>query len=406
MVVAIRQQTTEEQSSEMDTSQKQRKAAELAAAQSASLQEATLPSPSTTTRRGKRKDPRDLGTPPREDNVPPSIVSVDKEASPSSLDKQNSRRPQLPTRQQINNNSSQQNPSNATGLTPQPFATTSLKPSPQGGAITTTLPAPSFGEEDYKVLTSCIENMGSLDSVSDLLNSPDNRHSKDRKSRGDAGEDRDRDREGRRGSSHKYSSDKVEAASRAAAAVLSGDKPKSSTHKDFHRQSTELHSNTTTHHNTTSNTTHNTTTVQLPPTLNLENHGSAESIVVSSPSLGSNKGSGTGNYKDDNSSSLSCSNSPASFMLDVSISLCVLFVCILCPFVTYVRRKAGAVVLEGCAHLMSFCAHLMLKLMSVICVHHMSKPCLTHFLVSSIPSSTGFYTRSKVIILPNTSRGI
>jgi len=327
MVVAIRQQTTEEQSSEMDTSQKQRKAAELAAAQSASLHD-TLPPPvsTTTTRRGKRKDPRDLGTPPREDNdVPPSIVSVDKEA-PSSLDK--SRRPQLPTRQQIhnNNNSSQQNLSNTTGLTPHSYQTTTLKPSPGGGTTTTaTLPAPSFGEEDYKVLTSCIENMGSLDSVSDLLTSPDNRLSKERKSRGDVGEGRDR--EARRGS-HQYSSDKVEAASRAAAAVLSGDKkPTSSTHKDFHRQSTELHSNTTTHHTTTrsNNTTHNTTTVQLPPTLNLENHGSAESIVVSSPSLGSNKGTG-GHYKDDNSSSLSCSNSPASFMLDVStLSLCYLY---------------------------------------------------------------------------------
>ena len=321
MVVAIRQQTTEEQSSEMDTSQKQRKAAELAAAQSASLHE-DPPLSSTTTRRGKRKDPRDLGTPPREDNVPPSIVSVDKEApnSPSSLDKQNSRsRPQLPTRQQINNNnSSQQNPSHTTGLTPQPF-TTSLKP---GSGATTALPAPSFGEEDYKVLTSCIENMGSLDSVSDLLNSPD--RPKEKKNKGT----------GKRGS-HQYSSDKVEAASRAAAAVLSGDKkPTSSTHKDFHRQSTELHSNTTTHHNTynTSNTT-NTTTVQLPPTLNLENHGSAESIVVSSPSLGSHKGgAGTGNYKDDNSSSLSCSHSPASFMLDVSI-LFVLFVLCQVPFV-------------------------------------------------------------------------
>jgi len=324
MVVAVRQQQTEEQS-EMDTSQKRRKAAELAAAQSASLKDPPLP-PSTT-RRGKRKDPRDLGTPPRDDNdVPPSIVSVDKEApsSPSSLDKSRSR-PQLPTRQRINNNSSQQSPSHTTGLTPQPFAT-SLKPSPgNGGATAAALLAPSFGEEDYKVLTSCIENMGSLDSVSDLLNSPDNRLSKERKSRGDVGEGRDR--EARRGS-HQYSSDKVEAASRAAAAVLSGDKSKSSAHKDFHRQSTELHSNTTTHHNTmhSNNTTHNTTTVQLPPTLNLENHGSAESIVVSSPSLGSNKGGTGGNYKDDNSSSLSCSNSPASFMLDVSISMLCLFV--------------------------------------------------------------------------------
>ena len=104
MVVAIRQQTTEEQSSEMISSQKQRNAAELAAAQSASLHEdPPLPPPSSTTRR-KRKDPRDLGTPPRDDNIPPSIVSVDKEApsSPSSLDK--SCRPQLPTRQQIHNN--------------------------------------------------------------------------------------------------------------------------------------------------------------------------------------------------------------------------------------------------------------------------------------------------------------
>jgi len=312
MVVAIRQQTTEEQSSEiMDTSQKQRKAAELAAARSASLKD--TPPPSTTTRRGKRKDPRDLGTPPREDNVPPSIVSVDKEApsSPSSLDKQNSRRPQLPTRQQINNNSSQQNLS--TGLTPQPFAT-SLKPSP-GGATAAAHPAPSFGEEDYKVLTSCIENMGSLDSVSDLLNSPD--RPKERKNK-------DKNGEGRRGS-HQYSSDKVEAASRAAAAVLSGDKPTTTAShpKDFHRQSTELHSNTTTRQNANSNSTHNTTTVQLPPTLNLENHGSAESIVVSSPSLGSHKGGTGGHYKDDNSSSLSCSNSPASFMLDVSCLLCL-----------------------------------------------------------------------------------
>ena len=319
MVVAIRQQTTEEQSSEMDTSQKQRKAAELAAAQSASLHE-DPPLSSTTTRRGKRKDPRDLGTPPREDNVPPSIVSVDKEApnSPSSLDKQNSRsRPQLPTRQRSNNNSnsSQQNPSNTTGLTPQPFATTSLKPSNGGATTTATLPAPSFGEEDYKVLTSCIENMGSLDSVSDLLNSPDRPSSKERKNK-------DKNERG----SHQYSSDKVEAASRAAAAVLSGDKPTTqSNHKDFHRQSTELHSNTT---------SHSTTTVQLPPTLNLENHGSAESIVVSSPSLGSHKGTGSGHYKDDNSSSLSCSHSPASFMLDVSISLC--FVCV---HILYTMRR-------------------------------------------------------------------
>ena len=324
MVVAIRQQQTEEQS-EMDTSQKRRKAAELAAAQSASLND-TLPSPSSTTRRGKRKDPRDLGTPPRDDNVPPSIVSVDKEApsSPSSLDK--SRRPQLPTRQQVknNDNSSQQNPSlHSTGLTPQPFQTTSLKPSPGSGA-TSAIPAPSFGEEDYKVLTSCIENLGSLDSVSDLLNSPDRPSSKEKKNK-DKNE---------RSSHHKYSSDKVEAASRAAAAVLSGDNNKKVTTqshpKDFHRQSTELHSNTTsTHHNThNANTTHNTTTVQLPPTLNLENHGSAESIVVSSPSLGSHKGGASGHYKDcdDNSSSLSCSHSPASFMLDVSISLCVMCV--------------------------------------------------------------------------------
>ena len=316
MVVAIRQQTTEEQSSEMISSQKQRNAAELAAAQSASLHEdPPLPPPSSTTRR-KRKDPRDLGTPPRDDNIPPSIVSVDKEApsSPSSLDK--SCRPQLPTRQQIhnNNNSSQQNPSlHSTGLTPQPFASP-LESSPPGG----TAPAPSFGEEDYKVLTSCIENMGSLDSVSDLLNSPDRPSSKEKKNK-DKNE---------RSSHHKYSSDKVEAASRAAAAVLSGDNNKKVTTqshpKDFHRQSTELHSNNT--HN--ANTTHNTTTVQLPPTLNLENHGSAESIVVSSPSLGSHNGGAGGHYKDcdDNSSSLSCSHSPASFMLDVSISLCVMCV--------------------------------------------------------------------------------
>jgi len=312
MVVAIRQQPTEEQSSEMDTSQKQRKAAELAAAQSASLQDTPPPPPSSsTTRRGKRKDPRDLGTPPREDNVPPSIVSVDKEAPSSpSLDKHhNIRRPQLPTRQQIHNNSnsSQQNPSNTTGLTPHSYQTTSLKPG--SGATTTAHPAPS----DYKVLTSCIENLGSLDSVSDLLNSPDRPSKESRKKNKDKNE---------RGS-HQYSSDKVEAASRAAAAVLSGDNNKKPTSKDFHRQSTELHSNTTSTHHTTHNA--NTTTVQLPPTLNLENHGSAESIVVSSPSLGSHKEGGRGNYKDDNSSSLSCSNSPASFMLDVSTSLlCVL----------------------------------------------------------------------------------
>lgn len=319
MVVAIRQTTTEEQS-EMITSPKQRKAAELAAAQSASLlqQDTTTPPPPST--RSKRKDPRDLGTPPREDNVPPSIVSVDKEAS-SPSNKNDSRRPQLPTRQQShnNNNSSQQNPSvNTTGLTPQPFATSLTNPSPSNGAA----PAPSLGEEDYKVLTSCIENMGSLDSVSDLLNSPDNRPSEKSRKNNDksGGEDTG---EGRRGSQYSMSSDKVEAASRAAAAVLSsGDKPTNTHPKDFHRQSTELHSNTTNTHNTT-NTTHNnnnTTTVQLPPTLNLENHGSAESIVVSSPSLGSQKGT---NYKeDDNSSnSLSCSNSPASFMLDVSIYL-------------------------------------------------------------------------------------
>ena len=335
MVVAIRQTTTEEQSSEMDTSQKRRKAAELAAAQSASLKEATPLPPQSTTRRGKRKDPRDLGTPPRDDNVPPSIVSVDKEGptSPSSLDK--SRRPQLPTRQQINNNnSSQQNPSNATGLTPQPF-TTSLKPSP--GA---TVPAPSFGEEDYKVLTSCIENMGSLDSVSDLLNSPD-RPSDKRKNKDKIG--------GERRDNHHYSSDKVEAASRAAAAVLSGDNNKKPTTKDFHRQSTELHSNTTTHNTTNNNTTHNTTTVQLPPTLNLENHGSAESIVVSSPSLGSHKGTSGGNYKDDNSSSLSCSNSPASFMLDVSTSLRCVYV-----YILYTIRRGEGGGSSRCAHLMPF----------------------------------------------------
>ena len=171
--------------------------------------------------------------------------------------------------------------------------------------------------EDYKVLAGCIENMDSLEeegmeSSDGTAESNNNIKTTTR-------------------SQYYMSSDKVEAASRAAAAVLAGGsggsvETNSSSNKqdattpqrEFQRQHTEVHSNLSTT-NSTESTAQQEQQHEAEQLLEstargiLDRNGSNESVVVSSPSVSREE-----ERENASRSSLSHSNSPASFLLDVS----------------------------------------------------------------------------------------
>ena len=194
------------------------------------------------------------------------------------------------------------------------------------------LPTPSFGMEDYKALAGCIENMDSLESMDGNSNSKQQQQQ----------------------SQYYMSSDKVEAASRAAAAVLAGgDKDTATTTKsrEFQRQHTEVHSNLSPSNSTEQSTSASgaggahqqqqqqqameqqaeqlieSTTTAVRSGGILDRNGSNESVVVSSPSVSrEDMERDCGEDGENASGSLSHSNSPASFLLDVS-ALCSIFFC-------------------------------------------------------------------------------